>query len=234
MDDIKTYGIFFKTINSSLSTNPDLVISITLKKLIATYYLDRILKLKKADINDLENLKLNNTSAEIMLEIIGEKYPKIAMTNGVYELSKKIFLDTIDIAFEQIQTHLCWEDCFNASADKCPKVRNKIKLSIDKYDFIQEGYQILNKKGEIDRFIVTKCDKYEKATPQAMTQAQKERIKKIKDGLRIAYFDAETIEEAYVIQNDLIKKGQIKNPRGRRPDDQQVQIMRLRRKKTNF
>ncbi len=101
--------------------------------------------------------------------------------------------------------HLCWENCEFAYADKCPKVANKNKKTIDKYPFVTDGMQLLDDENKVDRFIVTGCNKYKKTVPIERTREELAYLKKVKEGLKMAYFDAGSIEEANVIQYEIVR-----------------------------
>ena len=144
------------------------------------------------------------------------------------ELIKKIKNKDKD---NQNNIHMCWENCTNAYCDKCEKIADIQKKEINEYDFISDGIQIINKSGEIDTFLVNKCQNYEKSKPKKLTMEKIKRLQKIKDGLRIAYFDALTLEEAYITQSDLAERKKIKNIMGSRPNPEQIRKMKLRKRK---
>ena len=129
--------------------------------------------------------------------------------------------------------HLCWENCENACADKCRKVEDLPKKYINEYDFIKAGFQIIDDKGRIDRFIVNECDNYKKVQPKRLTTEEKARIRRAREELRKAYFDATTLEEAYITQHELLERGDIANPRGKTPSKREIWKMQkdLNRKK---
>jgi len=229
IDDIKINTKF----NEQLKTNPDLVISIATKKIISNYYLNKILSSGKERVNELENLKMSGVSIDEILEFFGESFNETSISNGIEKLSKKIFSDTIDVVSDQLQTHLCWEHCVNASVLQCPKIADQVKQKIGEYDFITDGYQIFDANGKVDQFIVTGCDNYVKAEPKVLTSEEKKRLKIAKESLRMAYFDASSLEEAYLIQADLEARGQIHSIRGRRPDEKTIKLIKARRNSKN-
>lgn len=124
--------------------------------------------------------------------------------------------------------HLCWENCANACPNKCQKVADIKKEKIDKYDFITDGLQVLNDKGQVDTFIVTNCQNFEREKPRFTTNQERARLMRLKEAMRMAYFDTETIEEAYIVQAELEARGELKNIRGRKPNEKELNIMRSR------
>ena len=42
------------------------------------------------------------------------------------------------------------------------------------------------------------------------------------------FFDAQTIDEAYVTQYDLEQRGQLQHARGKHPSEEAIQLMRVR------
>ena len=144
-------------------------------------------------------------------------------------IKKNGIVDVVDPNSETIEdfktkkaVHMCWHNCSNAFTTKCPKIQDEIKKMINEYDFITDGFQIINSKGQIDRFVVTKCLNYIKEKPKTYTVAEKERLNNIKKGLRMAYFDASTLEEAYLIQHQLEQRGDITNIRGYKPSKDKI------------
>ena len=126
--------------------------------------------------------------------------------------------------------HLCWENCANALPNVCPKVTDRKKHTIDAYDFITDGYQTFDDKGEVDTFIVSKCDNYQKSIRKEKTKEEAEKLRKIKECLRMAYFEADSLEDAYIIQYELEKRGALKNIKGRRPKEEDLIRMKARRR----
>lgn len=218
----------FKT---AMSKNPELLISIAVKRIISVYYLNKLMLLTMEDVNKLQNLKISGASVETMLDFIDEKFPKSAMSNGIKNLSEKIFVDTIDIVFDKVQTHLCWENCKNATASQCPKIADSVKQKIEDYQFITDGYQIFDENGAMDSFIVTGCKNYRKEVRKELTPKEKEKIRLAKEAIRMLYFDAGSIEEAHVIQAELEEKGQLQNIRGRRPSKEAIKTYKLNLKR---
>ena len=224
VDDSKKSGkhekkLIDKNINKIqlyLKNNQQLVISVFIKKTIENYYYNILLKFDKEKINNIHNYKLQNDDMNKLFTQMGEEFDENSRENGVYRLSKRIFSDQIDIVFEKLQKHLCWQNCKYACPSQCEKVADYVKKEIGQYKFITDGYQVIDKSRSVDTFVVTGCLNYEKEEKRELTEEERIRAKRAKESLRIAYFDAETLDEAYIIQNDLEKRGAINNIRGKR------------------
>lgn len=180
-------------------------ISMIIKEMLIMYYYNMLKMLPERKINELELSKTTNSIEDILTLYI----PKIETTNGVYELSKKIFLDLIDIINDKKQRHLCF-NCQNANPNCCAKVKNRIKLKIEDYPFIKKGYQEINEKGEINRFVVSQCDNYEEDKKRNTSIERTKKLKDLKKSLKILYFDGESYEESNKIQYDLFIRGNLK------------------------
>lgn len=197
-------------IKLELQDNPDVVISIVVKKIIFTYFYNIVFALDKKQINELENAKLSGVEMDYILNIFGVTFNETSKNNGVYRLSKKVLNDIIDIVFDEKQKHLCWENCANAHPFECDKVTNIIKKRIDKYDFITDGYQIYDEKGKLDKFIVTKCTNYREEKHREMTPEELASARKAKRSIFMSYYDTDTVEEAKAIQKYISQKQKTK------------------------
>ena len=103
--------------------------------------------------------------------------------------------------------HLCF-DCVNGRPSKCQKIFDEVKRIIDEYDFIIDGYQFIDIDDIVDKFVVSKCHNYEyekndRLSPQLKMQ--------IRQNFVLAYFGANNIVEAMEIEEDLIKKGDLRD-----------------------
>ena len=206
----------------------DAVISIIIKTIIKKYYYLKLMNLEETEILLLEKQKINNVDYNLLLDRIDEKFEKKAIANGVKLLSSKIFANLLDEFYDKIQHHLCWEDCDNASPLKCEKIANARKKKINQYDFIISGYQIFDEKGNLETFVVSDCKNYKKMLKKELTREDLEKVRKTKEDIRMNYFDSETMEEALLKQQYLLKSGQIMNPRGKKPNE--YAIIKLKRK----
>jgi len=105
----------------------------------------------------------------------------------------------------------CFE-CVNARANRCEKVADdEGKKNIGEYNFITDGYQSYDANGNIKSFVVSKCNNFMKEEPRknSTTREEIERLNYLRTSIKILYFDAETIEEANQIQEDLMRRGQL-------------------------
>ena len=85
-------------------------------------------------------------------------------------------------------------DCSNCYADKCPKVAYD-KKDIRDYDFITDGYQVIN--GELENLAVIKCANF--TQDQERRPRTKEEIigqSELRKGLSMSYFGTDTYREA--------------------------------------
>lgn len=133
----------------------------------------------------------------------------------------------------QKDRHLCSEACANAYTTKCPKIADLIKQDIGKYDFISHGYQIIQPDGELDCFVVQNCKNYEFQEQKGKVKVDKERARKLKESLITNYFDAETYEEAEIIQYELAQRGYITEARGGVINEHKYKVLKKEFKK-NF
>ena len=126
--------------------------------------------------------------------------------------------------------HKCGENCKNAYPSKCKKIADQIKEYIDGYDFIQSGTQIIDNEGVVDTFLVHECQNYEKAKNIKHTAEELEKYRRAREAIRLIYFDAATKEEAYIIHDDLINRGQLIHAQGKRPPDSEITEIRKKRR----
>lgn len=152
-----------KTFDSCLKENPQTIINAITKKIISLYYFNLILNSGRKQINNLESLKFNNTPTEELLSLTHEQFSETSKQNGVYDLSKILFSDMIDVAFDRSQKHLCWDNCQNAYVSKCPKIADYPMKDINCYPFITNGYQIITDDHQEEKLVVTECSLYQKA-----------------------------------------------------------------------
>ena len=106
--------------------------------------------------------------------------------------------------------HLC-SCCDNCNPKTCLKIFDLKKRIISEYDFITTGYQVYNSNGEVEKMYVAKCDQYVKypTRKKIKTAEEIEKLKLLKESLKVLYFNAENIEEADNIQIELLEKGQL-------------------------
>ena len=115
--------------------------------------------------------------------------------------------------------HLCWGTCRetfckHASTSECIKIADRCKKTIDQYEDITDGFQVLDGNSNVLQFVVTGCRKYEPSGEKKLTFEEKEKIRSAKRSLRTLYFEATDVDEAYVTQYMGIIDGIITNVNG--------------------
>lgn len=151
--------------NSDIKQNFDIFIVMLIKNIVNTYYTKKLRQLDILEIMYLEDLKIKNASVDRIHNIIGDHLDKVICDkSGIKKMSSRIMLNKIDKIHDDFigQYHLCWMNCKNATPNKCSKILDLPKLTIDKYDFITDGYQILDNNDIVDTFVVTKCKNYKR------------------------------------------------------------------------
>ena len=118
-------------------------------------------KLDIETISRLEQAINENIPMLIIFNYINKELNINNIENGIYDLSKKILADVIEKQYFKSQKHLCWNNCLNATPNNCPKIKNERKRTINNYEFITDGYQIIN-DDKLIKFVVSKCKKYKK------------------------------------------------------------------------
>ena len=103
--------------------------------------------------------------------------------------------------------HLCGKDCACAYANVCPKIAHLPKKDISEYEFISDGMQVYDSEGYMSDFIVSGCSNYKYKDPFENKKMDLRDLKRIRESLKIYYFDAESIEEAEKIEYELAKRG---------------------------
>lgn len=133
--------------------------------------------------------------------IIKKENGEVRLVNANEEL-----LHSIKVGY----TNPCIE-CKKGNVIDCKKVADGEKKHIEKYDFITDGYQINDSNGQLENLVVYKCSNYEKqeAKPKPTTKEELQELKRLKESIKILYFNAEDIDEANRIQSDLTRRGQL-------------------------
>lgn len=165
----------------------------------------------------MENIKLQKTNGTITVsKIISKKLkeePAVSMEVTRFPKGEK-----------QNVTHMCWGNrdgsgvCKHACALECQKVGDERKKSIDKYDFITDGYQTIKANGKLDKFIVTGCKNYEASPEKKLTAEDKARINAAKRAIRTLYFGTNSNDEALIkqymqqVRGTITKAGKKKLP----------------------
>ena len=92
--------------------------------------------------------------------------------------------------------HMCSQSCINACANKCSKIADIKKKSINDYDYITDGYQIYDENDDTEALIVSKCSNYEKEIRSKKTAEQIKRLKELKESLYIYFYDEDLDENS--------------------------------------
>ena len=156
---------------------------------------------------------------------------KVILLKENGKVSEVEYTSELEKTLEDNNCHLCWDSCANVNPNVCPKICDKYKKYINRYDFITDGYQIVDGDGTIKSFVVSGCKKYEQEPPrEKLTAKESERIRKLKENFRTLYFGADSIEDAYIIQESLEKRGLITNIRGKKYPDEVINKMKIRKR----
>lgn len=128
-----------------------------------------------------------------------------------YEVTE-LELETYEIQKErQNIKHKCWDSCACAYVTKCPKIRDKYKRQIDKYEFIKKGLQVLDGRGMLETFLVEECDRYVYDDP--VKRRTHLNIKKIVDRAALKGASKSLLDRGYDIMYEYDRTGQVS------PDD---------------
>ena len=127
-------------------------------------------------------------------------------TNGI---TKQIDYTKERYNIIQSNKHLCW-DCLNGIPSKSKKIYDITKLNINDYDFIINGYQIVDNNNCLDSFIVSKCKNFVLEKKEELSVQRKAELNQIRRELVMAYFGANDMEEAEEIRDDMIKTGNLR------------------------
>ena len=150
-------------IGNEISINSDIVLSVFIKRVLSLYHGNVLNNISHKKLEELYNLSLTDIPTAEIMRCIGYDIDSLSSNTTFLELSSIIFLNTLYLTKDLNDIHLCWQNCVNATCDNCPKIRDIKKKNIEKYDFITDGYQIYDKKGELQIFTVTNCKKYIKS-----------------------------------------------------------------------
>lgn len=106
--------------------------------------------------------------------------------------------------------HSCF-DCANAYPNKCPKINDTEKKSIEEYDFIKRGYQLIRTnlttevgpKDKLEAFIVSSCDNFERDQMKRVTGADMKRARAARESLYTYFYDTASYDEALLLEYEL-------------------------------
>ena len=85
---------------------------------------------------------------------------------------------------DKCKLHLCAENCAKFGVFTCPKIGDRKKQTIDKYEFITDGHQVYRADKRLEEFKVTGCTSYEKAEPKKLTTEEKNQFSHRKNSLK--------------------------------------------------
>ena len=230
IDEVLNYYISLsnsqeKNLRKALQSNKDLLASILIKRMVVLYYQKKIAFKESEEykyIKSFGKVVLSQNDVDIIVDKIYSETPSTSNPD-FNTFCKKIISDVVNTVDYDLHKHLCWEGCSCAYADKCPKIQDSFKnKNIEKYPFIEEGWQSFDENGNLDRLVVTKCSNY--IYEQQKSTVLSKDVKQARDNLRMLYFDARTVEEANRNQASELIKGRLINPRGKIPKKEMEQL----------
>lgn len=136
----------------------------------------------------------------------------------------------INAKVEDKDCHLCGK-CRNIEPSLCAKVKDVHKKNLADYDFITEGYQSFDKRGDCDHLIVEKCENYVPMVNAHKNKVQLAKYKKLKQQIICGYFDTATSDEAYLLQVDMYNRGHLNISKYHLPSEKTLKLIRQRAKK---
>lgn len=201
----------FNKLDQISKTNPEMISSLLIKKIIHTYCYNKINDLGFEKIKELYDYTNTFPDSESVYCKAGFKFDDIDF-NNLCVATKNELISVIREVFIDRAEHLCFS-CRFASTDKCDKIFDPWdrKKNINEYDFIIDGYQTYI-DDKMEKFTVTKCANFKPDEPNKRISGIK--ATQIRKNLKMFYFDAETIEEANDIEKQLVKKGQLRPSNG--------------------
>ncbi len=171
--------------------NCDLVLSVMTKEVLKLYIDIQMSKITDEEKNLLENGLVSGKNLYDIFVELDEDYDKVKTDNGITELTLRIFHDELGKKILGKSSTLCF-DCANGYTSRCEKIRDRKKKSIEQYPFIISGFQII-KNEEIEKFIITKCENFQKASKRNKLTAKELRLMKAK--LAALFYGTETLGE---------------------------------------
>lgn len=153
--------IIKESLIKTYNENPEYIIKIIIKEFINNYcknviFKDSDEKLKKGYLMIISNEEPNKILEELDINI----------NNKYNDLIAKTIIKKIKKTHEDNYPHLCWEYCSNLVY--CDKIQDRLKKTITKYNFITDGYHMIdvnyNENGKrilkTDCFYVISCKNY--------------------------------------------------------------------------
>ena len=193
---LETNEMHLRRLKDFYNYNSNLVLSIMTKEILKSYVEMQISKINKDNKEVIEQDLNNGKDLYEILTGLDNNYDKVKTNNGIIELTLRIFNDELEQKLEEKSGMLCWS-CSNGYVDKCSKIKDLKKNSIEEYPFIISGYQVI-KNEEIEKFFITDCKKYRKASNN--NQMSKEELRQAKAKLAALFYGTETLEEGLEMQ----------------------------------
>ena len=193
---LETNEMHLRRLKDFYNYNSNLVLSIMTKEILKSYVEMQISKINKDNKEVIEQDLNNGKDLYEILTGLDNNYDKVKTNNGIIELTLRIFNDELEQKLEEKSGMLCWS-CSNGYVDKCSKIKDLKKKSIEEYPFIISGYQVI-KNEEIEKFFITDCKKYRKASNN--NQMSKEELRQAKAKLAALFYGTETLEEGLEMQ----------------------------------
>lgn len=97
----------------------------------------------------------------------------------------------------------CW-DCSNGFPSKCSKIAALRKESIESYDFIKKGFQVVRENGDIPVFAVLDCANYHMVKPKPLMSSTERR--KLMDGILLEFYGTNDLDAAKRTVNKNFKR----------------------------
>lgn len=176
---------------------PNFTKSILTKGIVSSYIDSKIDSWTTEELADVEMQLVKGADLGTLLELKTGQFSESSKENGIFDLSKRVFNDKVHEAYDRSSHVICW-DCSNGFPSKCQKVADYVKQSIDAYDFIRSGYQVIE-NGEVKKFVVSSCDCFGRnASSVPMSNSE---LKKLTDSLAMYFYDADSPEEVRRIRD---------------------------------
>ena len=188
-----------KAIEAAYQEYPELILSMMAKGIVTGYVKSQIKRTNPGKTIVLQNRKCRGEELEEIMKDALELDFSEESTNGVDKLLAKSFNDYLDIAYQRLSSE-CF-DCANGYVKNCEKMADyPEKKDISEYPFITDGFQVYI-NDELDRFIVTRCNNFKKASQKKyLTPQQVESVQAAKALIELLYYDVDTLAEAREIK----------------------------------
>lgn len=201
--DSRSFDITF--LNQNYNNFPNTVINIFADSILKDKVDDILQGIDKEEIFDLEEIISEFTSDEILKYVL-----KLTVDNKKKNNIKELFAKKFEIVTDEKilgkRKHKC-SDCKYALARPfeeggCDKVNNRVKLPLDKenkevknYPFIKSSIQTWNLEGQLNKMVVTECDRFADFDPETRITDPKT-VRNLKVSIYLDYYDAKSVTEA--------------------------------------